>query len=60
VDKLKKLDDFRDVEDIRDIVGKNLEWEELAKALIDFLLGHVENAVRDFKSQEILKAVLEL
>lgn len=36
VNKLKTLDEFRDIEDIKDVVGKELEWEELAKALIDF------------------------
>jgi hypothetical protein len=60
VDKLKVLDEFRDIEDIKDIIGKELEWEELAKALIDFLLEHVEKAVEDSRSQKILKTVLKL
>jgi len=60
VDKLKVLDEFRDIEYIEDVIGKKLEWEELTQALINFLLGHVEKAVKDSRSQEILKAVLRL
>jgi hypothetical protein len=60
VDKLKTLDEFRDIEDIKDVIGRQLEWEELSKALIDFLLDHVEKAIEDDRSLEILKAVLKL
>jgi hypothetical protein len=60
VDKLKALDEFRDIEDIKDVIGEELEWEELSKALIDFLLEHVEKAVEDSRSIEILRAVLRL
>lgn len=60
VNKLKTLDEFRDIKDVKDVIGKELEWEELAKALIDFLLDHVEKAIEDDRSLEILKAVLKL
>jgi hypothetical protein len=60
VNKLKTLDEFRDIEGIKDVIGKKLEWEELAKALIDFLIDHVEKAIEDDRSLEILKAVLKL
>jgi len=60
VDKLKVLDEFRDIEYIDDVIGKKLEWEELIRALINFLLEHVEKAVKDSRSQEILKVVLRL
>jgi hypothetical protein len=60
VDKLKVLDEFRDIEEIKDVIGKELEWEELSKALIDFLLEHIEKSVEDSRNLEILKAVLKL
>jgi hypothetical protein len=36
IDKLKVLDEFKD---IKDVIGEKLKWEELSKALIDFLSG---------------------
>jgi hypothetical protein len=60
VNKLKDLDEFRDIEDIKDVIGKQLEWEKLSKALIDFLLDHVEKAIEDDGSLKILKSILKL
>jgi hypothetical protein len=66
VDKLRRLDEFKDVRDIRDVLGNvSLDKESLSKALIDFLNKHIE-IVREEKgdefkrSKEILKAVLSL
>lgn len=66
VDKLRRLDEFRDIRDIRDVLGDvSLDKESLSKALIEFLNKHIE-IVREGKgdefkrSKEILKAVLSL
>jgi hypothetical protein len=66
VDKIRRLDEFKDVKDIRDILGNvSLDKESLSKALIEFLGKHIE-IVRESKgeefkrSKEILKVVLSL
>jgi|GEM_PF-5981128 len=65
VDKLKVLDEFKDIKDIKDVIGVSLEGEELSKALLDFLLEAIENVRKgkgeEFnKSETILKAILKL
>jgi hypothetical protein len=65
VDKLKVLDEFKDVENIKDVIGVSLEGEELSKALLDFLLEAIEKVRKgkgeEFnKSETILKAILKL
>jgi hypothetical protein len=66
VDKIRRLDEFKNVKDIRDILGNvSLDKESLSKALIEFLSKHIEIAREskgeEFrKSKEILKAMLNL
>jgi hypothetical protein len=65
VDKLKVLDEFKDIKDIKDVIGVSLEGEELSKALLDFLLEAIEKVRKgkgeEFnKSETILKAILKL
>lgn len=67
VDKLRKLDEFKNVKDITDVI-KDASLDNnnaLSESLIAFLLGHIEK-VREskgdefIKSKEILKAILSL
>jgi bacterioferritin (cytochrome b1) len=66
VDKIRRLDEFKNVKDIRDVIGDvPLDKENLSKALIEFLNRHIEivseGKGEEFKrSKEILKAVLSL
>jgi hypothetical protein len=65
VDKLKVLDEFKDIKDIKDVIGVSLEGEELSNALLDFLLETIEKVKKgeceEFnKSETILKAILKL
>ncbi|MBX0312961.1 MAG: hypothetical protein JHC31_14555 [Sulfurihydrogenibium sp.] len=66
VDKIRRLDEFKNAKDIRDVIGDtSLDKENLSKALMEFLNKHIET-VREGKgeefkrSKEILKAVLSL
>ncbi|MBX0310713.1 MAG: hypothetical protein JHC31_02725 [Sulfurihydrogenibium sp.] len=66
LDKIRRLDEFKDIKDIRDVIGDvSLDKENLLKALMEFLNKHIE-IVREGKgeefrrSKEILKAVLSL
>jgi len=64
VDKIRRLDEFKDAKDIRDVLG-NIDKESVSKALIEFFDRHIK-IVREGKgdefvrSKEILKVLLSL
>lgn len=58
VDKLRRLDEFKDVEDIKNAIG--VSTKDLSKCLIEYLLTTIKSVKENPESKAVLEAILSL